>query len=414
MIRFAFVAMIAMLFVIPLAPSAHAQGDACPDPQFQFGWLDSGNPFVNIQRKAADTVKFCIRPIAGSADATAAFPAGCQAADLSTWHVVSVPGEQANDGQGVDVAVDLRHFHLVADGGQVVVHYASQSCGGAKVSPPQTALQRHSLTLDAGQVYSYGADGKFESAPELVFVEESNLTRSLTGFLDIRFSQIGAIDEETTGDETSDDGMTDDGMMDDGVMEMDETPKPFNPLVDGGSVVRADFGIGFYPYNARPENVTDANGTTTREPRQISRTFGLLFGAGFSTVPNDGDDVDARMRVFAGLQFRVLRFNTRNSENQFHNAIGTGRLLYAYDDFWAWEELQDTDGDPSTPDTLVKREEKERLVFDWRLIIPAFRALDNADLALRLYADIPASGDGPSDLRVSALFTFKLSNILGN
>ena len=59
----------------------------------------------------------------------------------------------------------------------------------------------------------------------------------------------------------------------------------------------------------------------------------------------------------------------------------------------------------------VKHDESERIVVDALLDIPAVFKSDDVRLAVRVYTDLPVSQEGPSDIRVSLLFSASLDKL---
>ena len=374
-------------------------GATCNPPEFSFIWIGSGEPALVAKADPPGKFKVCILPIASSSDGDISHPPGCRN-DLSMYDPVDADADgEIND-------VDLGRFSLIGADGYVVVEYESEETGDCEVrrkgtTPPITAIGRHQLVIDVGTVSSLQDDGSFTTGPELAVGVESNFTRWVGGFLDLRFSGIGDIDEADEDEEGDE--------QDEGDEEMEEAI--FNPFDTGGNTIRANFGIAYYPVQGRgcwkdPGPPPCENG----KDKKISRTFAVIAGGGFTTVPEEeGDDqVRAEIRYFAGIQFRVLRFNSEKSVDQFKNTYGYGRLTFARDDFWQWEEVRMNDD--GTMD-VVPREEKDRIVFEWQLEIPNVNIM-GARFAVRLFADVPLSGDGPSDVRASLLASVNLSQFL--
>jgi hypothetical protein len=86
---------------------------------------------------------------------------------------------------------------------------------------------------------------------------------------------------------------------------------------------------------------------------------------------------------------------------------GKGEVFigYAKDKFWRYDRLID---DTSTPPTIMQINETDRIVVDARMDVPQVFESEDVRLHARVFADLPASGNGPSDVRISLLLTVNL------
>lgn len=234
-----------------------------------------------------------------------------------------------------------------------------------------------------GNVNSLEGDGSFNAGFEASFFSKTNyktldLPRiarwiglgqdSVVGTFDITFSEIGEIQD--TGDMLSDEG--DDGMI------SGQEADPLNPFAVGG---------GFFRMNASLDLGYTGQGNTG---------VGFRFGGGLSTQPSNAENnVNASGRGFFGPVFAANYGESESGET------GRGEVFigYARDKFWEYE----------TTDTVV--DESDRIVIDGRLKVPGFFKSENVRLVARIFADTPASGDGPSDVRISLLVSTRIDSL---
>ena len=183
----------------------------------------------------------------------------------------------------------------------------------------------------------------------------SYLSKSrLNGFFEVTVSELGRLDE-TMAPSNADSAESKGG----------EDPV-FNPFSSSGTFFRTNVGLEWMP----------------------SRNVGLQLGAGYSTRPGEGTTLsDVSRRTFGGLLFRG-DFGDRVS--------GYAMLGVSEDDFWTYDSV-DSEGNP------VTSRESDRYIFDGRLNFPNTFSTSAVQFSLRLFSDLPRSGNGPSDIRVSIL-----------
>ncbi len=184
----------------------------------------------------------------------------------------------------------------------------------------------------------------------------------LTGTFEITFSEIGNIDDEA-GD----------------------MPDPTNPFAAGG---------GFFRLNTSGDIYFSGG-------NQVSG-LGARVGGGFSTLPSEAEgDVDTRGRGYAGLVFRA----NYGKDPLGRQGKGEVFLGWAKDKFWRYDRVVD---DTTMPPTLETVDETDRLIVDARMDVPQVFESEDVRIHARVFADIPASGNGPSDIRISLLLTVNL------
>ncbi len=308
------------------------------------------------------------------------------------------------NGKAKILDIDPNDFNLYGTDGLVMIRWEldnsvpqPDTCPelASGTSNPIVALKRHVLAVDAGSVFSLEGDGEFSSSAEFAISATSRLMRWLTTHGDIRFSNIGAVDKQEDGEEDGGEGEAgesmgetegEDPMMDDPA----ETDRSFNPFEEGGSVLSVHGIAELHPWYGKA---------------RLNYPFSGIVGVGFATRPGDVDQLEARLRLFAGFRFQVLQYNLQDAAEEFGGSSGYLQFGYAYDDLWEFSELRDTDGDPMTPEERVFVEEKERYFVESQLTVPGGK---RARLKFRLLASLPASGDGPSDIRFSTLLAINV------
>jgi len=133
--------------------------------------------------------------------------------------------------------------------------------------------------------------------------------------------------------------------------------------------------------------------------------LGTRLGVGFTTRPNDtATDVDTASRVFGGVVFRAIY-----GENATTNSgVGEVFLGLSHDRFWRFSEK-------GTGADAIERtiNEKNRFIVDGRMDLPGILNSDQVRIHARVFADLPLSGKGPSDIRLSLLLTFSIDKLLG-
>ena len=415
--------------------TVNEDGTLCTLPDFSFEWL--GNSELNLVARtdSFQEMKVRLRPHRSAGKDSASTrccdeasegcevsleecrESACHRPTTQMW-VPASSGDQAflplgtpsKVGGKYESRVDLNpdELCLQESDGLVVVAWET----GAQLSErcksfargttgPILALRRHTLSLDAGPVFSLENDGSFENGLELAITSTSRWTKRWTGYSDLRFSRIGAIDDSETTDPTppgNDDGMPT-GADDTPTTPAAEDEDVFNPFAEGGNVVSFNAWMG----------LNLVGGPKTRLTSPIS----LIFGGGFTTRPGEAADLEARTRLFAGLRFQIARYGTEASQDL---AGSSGYLQFgiAQDELWKFTELRDLDGDPLTDAVPVSFDEKDRWFIETQVTIPniSLGSDESGRLKVRLYADLPQSGDGPSDVRISALFQYDITRLI--
>jgi hypothetical protein len=298
--------------------------------------------------------------------------------------------------EGSKTTVFLDQGAVLRGGGklQMIYQAINPTCGGlvSSTDPTIRVMNKHELNFDLGQVYTLESGGNWGSSAEVAMTAESRWFTWFSSRFSARYSAIGAIDdseemmEEMTGD---DNGMMDDdgtmepgGMMEPGDMMGDGSEEPmFNPFEAGGGTFEADLNIAFNLPN-------------------LSR-FAVVFGAGFSSVPKpSGMDLETRQRTFLGLRNSVEGYNAGKSAERLADSSGFLQIGFGTDDLWDAVILEPASADGMTP--AVISDESERYILEAQLDLPRL-GTQSTRIAVRLYASLPQSGDGPSDVRVSAL-----------
>ncbi|MCH7666002.1 MAG: hypothetical protein IH936_08750 [Acidobacteria bacterium] len=394
-----------LLGVVLFAQMSVAEtGTVCDVPEFDFQWPDANNPSFIVELKQPGFFSFEIKGWDKDGDPRCVpvrrrqLYAGRNEiyVDLTGFDFylanTAVVDFKSFD-QGLDEPIDEPIDEPTCgptDGPTDSSNSNSNVCLERRQGQRQVVVfEKQILKLDAGSVFSRNKDDGFDSSLELAINATSRWTSWLTGVVDLRLSEISAIDEaEQSMDSTS-------GM--DPMDEMEAT-KIFNPFAEGGSIVRGDFYAIIHP---RAKNKI---GSLYPPP------FGFLLGSGFSTFSGGSDSVEAKQRYFYGLRLQVLGYNRKKAPEGFGGTTGYVQFGLARDDLWRFEELVDTDSNPVTDAVVVMRDERDRIFFEAALEFPKLGS-DAARMAVRLFADLPESGNGPADIRVSILAAIDLKAI---
>lgn len=432
-------ALVCSLILFPALADAMTAGEvkddgtACTLPDLSFEWLGSSQ--LNLVLKAEVPRPFLVRlrthrssqnnhqntgdstkvPPCGQAVEKMWIPSETIDADgkkiVSTedkqWYSLSSPKKNGGDYiSRVDLNPD--DLCLMETDGFVVVEWTlpedetRATCDDLKQgeSDPIVALRRHTLAFDAGPVFSLENDGSFETGTEVAVSSVSRWTGSITAYSDLRFSQIGAIDEKESTDEMMADA-ADEGMEMEPAMEEMAADDFINPFEEGGNVVSFNAWAGFHPW--------------TRNHTRLTHPVSLILGGGFTTQPGESSQLDAKTRLFGGIRFQIARYSAEASSD-LTGSSGYLQVGAARDELWKFTELQDLDGDmTTTADVMeVAFDERDRWFVETQITIPniSLGGDNSGRLKLRLYADLPRSGDGPSDVRISALFEYDLSQLI--
>jgi len=172
------------------------------------------------------------------------------------------------------------------------------------------------------------------------------------------------------------------------IAESDETVEtdPNNPFTAGGGFLR--FGASLDPIYTKNNN---------------TEGLGIRIGTGFSTLPSETEsDVTATGRIFSGIVFKA----NYGQDEAGRNGRGEIFLGFAHDEFWKYTET--SNGDTNTSKRV---DETSRVIVDGRLDLPGVFSSENVRLHANMFADLPTSGDGPSDIRISLLVTVDIGSI---
>ena len=135
--------------------------------------------------------------------------------------------------------------------------------------------------------------------------------------------------------------------------------------------------------------------------------LGIVGGVGFSSYSGDSDSVETRQRLYYGVRMQVQGYNRKRTPGKFGGTTGFVQLGWADDDLWKYQTLEDHDGDPETDKIAVDQDERDRYFVEAALEFPNLGG-EKGRLALRFFADLPQSGNGPSDVRFSVLAAIDL------
>ena len=288
--------------------------------------------------------------------------------------------------KGSSGALYLDRKALLQAGGLVGLSYEAataedrkNACPARKRGPEdpvKKVLDKHSLNFDIGSVFTFQGDGAFNANAEAAAVSRSQWYEWLQTGFSVRYSSLG-VDDAEEEDDPDDDGSGEESLAaDDGEGEEDDE---FNPFEDGGGLLETNVYILL--------NLPDV-------PR-----LGLVGGWGLSSVPGVKDSkLEMRERTFVGLRNTIQAFNAGRVGDALENTSGYIQAGIAEDKLWENVEIEPaTEDDPA-----VFSDESERYFFEGEFDIPRI-GTEWLRMNLRFFASVPRSGDGPSDLRISAL-----------
>jgi hypothetical protein len=392
------------------------QGTTCAKrPEFSFTWLDT--EVAELEVKAEEEQRFVItldylKPVEGDepillkaspgagknaqrncwAETEPASQEANQAAELVKASEAS--GEGAREGgeesarpitfcvnaspKGVGVPLFLDREAVLRGGGFVHVTFEGlgkypESCEVNRTgSVPVKAMQKHRLSFDLGPTFNLGGDGSWASNMEAALTARSDWYTWFEGDVNIRYSAIGAVDEapEDADPEAGGDGGGD--------------GQSFNPFEEGGGVFEASISGVVRPFRA-------------------ASWLGLALGAGLSSVPGESTSrLETRQRVFGALRISAQGYNAGEPAETLGNSLGFIQAGYAQNDLWERVELVPASEDGSQE--AVFSDESKRWFLEGEVELPRV-GTDWARLLLRIFVSAPQSGDGPSDVRVSALIS---------
>ena len=285
----------------------------------------------------------------------------------------------ARIGDGLQKAVCAARTAIETDQNRLNVAKAASTAAG--VNEPENEEQialigdvgdnRDYLRLYTGVGNSLEANGSWESNGELLFVSAhdwspfrlcedaptaaqraacaSRRHHQIRGTAEFEFTELGEID-------------------DGGEPAQGENVDPF------------DAGGGIFRFNA-----------TGAYRLRNSNDLKVVGGVGFTTQPDQSlSATNARGRYYLGIRVDNAKLGARR---EAFLVIGMSK-----DRLWKFNETVDINGVA----TIVARDESARYVVEGRMTIPGiFGENRNVWLSGRVFADLPRSGDGPSDIRVS-------------
>ena len=267
----------------------------------------------------------------------------------------------------------------------IVVGCKRLAMGDSDDSATKEALKTSKLSGGDSQYYfllgtsnSLQANGSFSSGLEVSLLSTTiypvrqipfspvtwkRSNKKVTGSVDLTYSEIGEIAESENG-----------------------TTDPVNPFSAGGGFLR--FSGSIDPYYTKNNN---------------TEGLGFRIGVGFSTQPSEPDgDVSTKERIVLGVLFKA----NYGLDEAGRNGRGEIFIGYAYDRFWKYEETLN-----SSETTTVNVNEVNRILVDGRLDLPGVFKSEEVRLHARLFADLPSSGLGPSDIRISILLTVDIGSL---
>ena len=262
--------------------------------------------------------------------------------------------------------------HVTFEGtGEYPVSCEANRTGSIKVK----AMQKHRLSFDIGPTFNLGGDGSWASNMEAALTARSDWYTWFEGDVNIRYSAIGAVGED------AEDTEEDSGPPAGGNGGNDD--QNFNPFEEGGGVFETNIsGIVRYP----------------RVP-----WLGLAVGVGLSSVPGEATSrLETRERTFGAVRISAQGYNAGEPAETLGNSLGFIQAGYAHNDLWERVELEPASEDGSQD--AVFSDESKRWFLEGELELPRV-GTDWARLLLRLFVSVPKSGNGPSDIRASALIS---------
>jgi hypothetical protein len=354
-------------------------GTKCEDPLFGVAWESFDELKLTAFTNADQDEEFCLylsylRQLpegpaspelltpAADAGSTCAPPAANEVAARIT---------ATEDGASLKLALD--RATLLRSGGFLGFRFlpptGATTCEARRAGPADhqlKVLDKHELEFDLGSVMTLDGDGTWSSAPELAASFRSRWkSRFLAGVL-LRYSEIGSITEAPEEDEQEEE--------EDGETTKEE---PFDPFRSGGGTFKAEiFAVALALERA-----------------------GIAGGVGFATVPGNADSSVAAKRYFyvAG-RCEVEGYNSGRAAESLAGSSAWVQAGLLWDDLFEDVVVRAADGE--VPE--LRSDESERYFLEGEFEIPRvgnswFR------LAVRAFASLPRSGDGPTDVRVSVL-----------
>lgn len=363
--------------------------ETCNPPEFTFAWLgfdqvkvtakaDPEQSFIMTlayleePREGWDKAPDAFRPIrllpayaTGPEPECANFkPSGNGLSEGKTYCMQATP-------DGSTASFNIDRAALLQAGGFMSLKFKalekdSDACSKRLQGPEDPSfkvLDKHTLSFDIGSVFNLQGNGGWETNAEAAVLSTSQWRDWFQSGFSFRYSAIGAVDEEDPGDGEEP-----------AKAEGDGEDNTFNPFESGGGVVETNVYILVSPIRRLPR-------------------LGLVGGWGLSTVPGEeGSELETRERRFVGLRNIIQAYNSGRNEDSLQNSSGYIQAGWATDELWRKVELE--------PGVLS--DESARYFFEGQLELPKI-GTDWFRIDLRFFASVPRSGDGPSDIRVSAL-----------
>ncbi|MFL6195973.1 MAG: hypothetical protein ACJ75H_17465 [Thermoanaerobaculia bacterium] len=389
-LRAATVAVFTLLMSVPLWGKSEDEDlskKTCNPPEFSFTWL--GYDLVRLTATAdpeqtfAVTLQYLEEPTKGweKKDAFRPIRLNPGIAPNSEPDCSSIEqGDGLEEGvtfcipatpKGSTASIFMDRKALLHAGGFASLKYQAldndraEACEERKQGPSDPivkVLDKHTLNFDVGSVFNFQGDGSWETNAEVAMVASSQWTHWFQSGYSLRYSAIGGGEEEPPAD-TND--KTDD----------DDSSEVFNPFSAGGGVLETNIYILGSPI-----------------PRLLPR-LGIVLGWGLSSFPGEADSqLQMRQRAFIGIRNTIQAFNAGRIGDSLENSSGYIQAGLATDELWKRTEV-----DPG-----IVRNESNRFFFNGQIELPKI-GNEWFRVDLRFFASVPRSGDGPSDVRISAL-----------
>lgn len=378
------------------------KGAICTPPKFSFAWLDYQTPVLIAKANPAGWYKLTLWPLKGTQHGP--YPEkGLALPTVSTKSAsyLTVEGTQIEidraEIEGLYEDKDLfNHAYIKieydanfdAAGNPLLPTANNATCNTASgISQPIALLQKHTLRLDFGRSFVLQKAGGFKSSNELAIAAHSRWNGWLNTATEFRVISLGKTSDDRTAENTSDTPDT----STDGTAPESNQPPIDNPFIEGGTSLlgRAYFSVH------HPE----------------IEWIQLFSAIGFTTTPETSVAfVDARQHWMTGVLFRVPGYNQSEPTDSFANTLGFFLLGYGRDKLWRYDILVDTDNDPDTADEAVTQKQYERWFIGMQLEMPQLGSR-TFRFRIRASANIPVSGEGPSDVRAGVFISADLKSL---
>jgi len=323
--------------------------------------------------------------------------------------------EQAQNAQNRETMEKL-YNGVVKACEQLVSGDSSQDATRAAVRAAGTSGGDSSYYLVLGTGNSLTPAGGFDTGSEATFRSTTNYepllfnksgNRRARGSFELTFRNLDAPEETVNSTTDNSDTADNQGMdtgdmqnMDGGMTENNSSATPITTMSRAAELFAAERGRLRF----------DA----TYDPWYHSNDhIGFRTGIGFSSIPDQVDDVRVRSRYYFGPVFRA-DYGTADDDR---NSVGEAFFGLAVDESWRFSRMVEVpDGTGGTTTEQQRFNEAERFVIDGRLDVPGFFQNDKVRLRSRFLADLPLSGRGPSEIRISLLLSVDIGTIfsLGN